>query len=227
VGLIHGSVAIPGKTERDDVVITTDEIAASGLDYLALGHWHSAQSGRAGQTTWAYPGAPEPVAVDQDGAGEVCLVRLADGVEGPSSVKGERVREGRTVFRRMQLDAGSLASQEDLIARIEESADPDLVLAVEVVGIAPDQLEIVPEEVERRLAPAFLHLRVSDRSVGDLGGGPTLPEDTVAGRFIADLEARIREADAAADAAAAEDARAVLRLGRRMLLEDPDHVTLA
>jgi DNA repair exonuclease SbcCD nuclease subunit len=227
VGMIHGSLRIPGRVEQDGVIFSEAEVAASGLDYLALGHWHSAQSGRAGQTTWAYPGAPEPVAVDQDGAGEVCLVRLADGVEGPSSVKVERVRVGRTVFRRMQLDAGSLASQEDLIARIEESADPDLVLAVEVVGIAPDQLEIVPEEVERRLAPAFLHLRVSDRSVGDLGGGPTLPEDTVAGRFIADLEARIREADAAADAAAAEDARAVLRLGRRMLLEDPDHVTLA
>jgi hypothetical protein len=227
VGMIHGSLRIPGRVEQDGVIFSEAEVAASGLDYLALGHWHSAQSGRAGQTTWAYPGAPEPVAVDQDGAGEVCLVRLADGVEGPSSVKVERVRVGRTVFRRMQLDAGSLASQEDLIARIEESADPDLVLAVEVVGIAPDQLEIVPEEVERRLAPAFLHLRVSDRSVGDLGGGPTLPEDTVAGRFIADLEARIREAVAAADAAAAEDARAVLRLGRRMLLEDPDHVTLA
>lgn len=227
VGMIHGSLRIPGRVEQDDVLFSEAEVAASGLDYLALGHWHSAQDGRAGETTWAYPGAPEPVAVDQDGAGEVCMVRLADGIAGSASVKVERVRVGRTIFRRLQLDATELASQEDLVARIAASADPDLVLAVEVVGIATDQLEIVPEEVERRLASSFLQLRVRDRSVGDLTAGPPLPEDTVAGRFIVDLEARIADAERRADPAAAEEARQVLRLGRRLLLEDPDHVTLA
>jgi hypothetical protein len=77
------------------------------------------------------------------------------------------------------------------------------------------------------VAGSFLQLRVVDRSVGELPGGPALPTDTVAGRFIADLEARISMAEQADDAAAAEDARQVLRLGRRLLLEDPDHVTLA
>jgi DNA repair exonuclease SbcCD nuclease subunit len=227
VGMIHGSLRIPGRVEQDDVLFSEAEVAASGLDYLALGHWHSAQQGRAGGTTWAYSGAPEPVAVDQDGAGEVCLVRLEDGIAGQGSVKLERVRVGQTVFRRLQLDAAELASQEDLVARIAASADPDLVLAVEVVGIGPDQLEIVPEEVERRLAPSFLQLRVRDRSVGDLTAGPPLPEDTVAGRFIIDLETRIADAERRADSAAAAEARQVLRLGRRLLLEDPDHVTLA
>lgn len=227
VGMIHGSLRIPGRVEQDDVIFSEAEVAASGLDYLALGHWHSAQSGRAGGTTWAYPGAPEPVAVDQDGAGEVCLVRLEDGIDGSASVKVERQRVGRTVFRRLEVDASGLASQEELVARIVESADADLILAVEVVGIAPDLLEIVPEEVERQLAGSFLQLRVKDRSVGDLSTGPALPEDTVAGRFIADVEARIRAAEQGADAAAAEEARQVLRLGRRLLLDDPDHVTLA
>ena len=37
VGLIHGSLAIPGKTDADEVVFTAAEIAASHLDYLALG----------------------------------------------------------------------------------------------------------------------------------------------------------------------------------------------
>ncbi|MCI0345210.1 MAG: DNA repair exonuclease, partial [Chloroflexi bacterium] len=37
VGLLHAALAIEGKTDGDDVVITTDEIAASHLDSLALG----------------------------------------------------------------------------------------------------------------------------------------------------------------------------------------------
>jgi len=53
IGMVHGSIAIPGKTEHDEVVITTDEIAATGLDYLALGHWHSTQKGKAGAVTYA------------------------------------------------------------------------------------------------------------------------------------------------------------------------------
>jgi DNA repair exonuclease SbcCD nuclease subunit len=227
VGMIHGSLRIPGKVEQDEVLFTEAEVAASGLDYLALGHWHSAQHGRAGDTTWAYPGAPEPVAVDQDGAGEVLLVRLEDGVGRGSSVQLERERVGRTVFRRIQLDAAVVASQEALVRRLAEEADPDLVLAVELVGLAPDRFEVSPEEVEQALADRFLQLRVRDRSVPELTPGPTLPGDTVAGRFIADVEAQVQEAERRGDAAAAAQALAVLRLGRRLLLDDPDHVTLA
>jgi DNA repair exonuclease SbcCD nuclease subunit len=225
--MIHGSRQIPGKVDRDDVLFTDDEIAASDLDYLALGHWHSFSQGRAGSTVWAYSGAPEPVAVDQDGAGSVCLVRLEDGVGGRSSVRVDRVAVGRTVNRREDIDAATIGSQEALVARIAEMADADLILRVAIVGIAPDTLEIDVTEVQQALAPSFLHVRVVDRSATELAAGPNLPEDTVAGRFISDLEAKVRAAEAISDKAAAEQARQVLRLGRRLLLGDPDHVTLA
>ena len=45
IGVLHAAVAIPGRTDGDEVVVTVEEIAASGLDYLALGHWHCAQVG--------------------------------------------------------------------------------------------------------------------------------------------------------------------------------------
>lgn len=227
VGMIHGSRQIPGRVDRDDVLFTDDEIAASELDYLALGHWHSFSQGREGSTTWAYPGAPEPVAVDQDGAGSVCLVRLEDGIAGTSSVRVDRVAVGRTVFRTEEVDAATLGSQVELADRLGEMADSDVVLRVSIVGLAPDNLEIDTGEVERELATSFLHVRVRDASVAEIAAGPEMPEDTVAGRFIADLESRSRTAEANGDTKAAEEARAVLRLGRRLLLADPDHVTLA
>ncbi len=46
--MVHGAIAIPDRTDRDEVVVTKEEIAATGLDYLALGHWHSSQKGKAG-----------------------------------------------------------------------------------------------------------------------------------------------------------------------------------
>lgn len=225
VGMIHGSRRIPGKVETDEVIITDAEIAASGLDYLALGHWHSYSSGRSGDTVWAYPGAPELVAVDQDGAGSVCLVRLADAASG--SVHVERLRVGQTVFRAEAVDAAETASQDELVQRLAELADPDLILHVSIAGIAAGTLDIDSAEVERALAPSFLHVHVQDRSTIELEAGPDLPADTVAGKFIADMESRVRAAEAKGDPESAEQARQVLRLGWRLLLDDPDHVTLA
>ncbi len=98
VGMIHGSLHVPERTEHDEVVFTSDEIAASHLDYLALGHWHSTQRGRAGTTLWAYSGAPEPVAVDQDRAGNVLLISLEER-DGGRHVTVEERRVGRTTVR--------------------------------------------------------------------------------------------------------------------------------
>jgi DNA repair exonuclease SbcCD nuclease subunit len=226
VGMIHGSRRLPGVVEEDDVIFSDEEVAASGLHYLALGHWHSFSSGRAGSTTWAYPGAPEPVAVDQDGAGHACLVSLGGGADDGEDVSVEKIAVGRTVFRSERIDAADAGSAAQLTERLRRLADPDLVLQVSIEGIAPDTLEIDADEIERALAGSFLHVRVRDRSATELDEGRDLPEDTVAGRFVLDLHARIEAAEASDDEEAAEQARQVLRLGRRLLLDDPDHVTL-
>lgn len=227
VGLLHAAIAIEGKTDHDDVVITLEEIAASHLDYLALGHWHSTSKGKAGSTTYAYAGAPEPVALDQDRAGNVLLVSL-DAAGGKKQVTIEERRVGRTHFERMRLDAATVGSQPALIAKLAERADPDLVLDVELIGIRPDELDLHVEEVESELADRFLKIRVRDRSVAPLPDAHLAPPDTVLGAFIRDLEARIAEVEAAdvdatgagptaAEAEMAGELRDALRLGRLLL----------
>jgi DNA repair exonuclease SbcCD nuclease subunit len=221
IGMVHGSIAIPGKTDRDEVVITTDEIAASGLDYLALGHWHSAQIGKAGTVTYAYAGAPEAVALDQDRAGKVLLIECsADATT--RSVKVQEHPVGATRFERLELDASGLTSQPTLIATLTAKADPDVVLDVRLVGVRPDELDLDTDEVETALAGSFLKIRVRDVSMPALTEGVLPSVDTVAGAFIRDLEARIAELEAAADRSPARTAEAAelrdaLRLGRLLL----------
>ena len=217
VGMVHGSLAIPDRTDRDEVVFTREEIAATGLDYLALGHWHSAQQGRAGGTTWAYAGAPEPVAVTQDGAGKVLLVELAE-AGGTRTVTIAERAVGRTRFEKLAIDAATVADQPAVIAAIGAKADPDLVLDVRLTGVRPDDLDCSTDEIEDQLKGSFLKLRVRDQSTPALTQGSLPSPDTIPGAFIRNVEGRIAEleaADASADEAA--ELRDVLRLGRLLL----------
>jgi exonuclease SbcD len=216
IGMVHGSISIPGKTDRDEVVITTEEIAASGLDYLALGHWHSAQSARAGKVTYAYPGAPEAVALDQDRAGKVLLVELDERNEQKRVTVAEH-QVGRTRFSKTEVDAATIDSQPALVTTLAAAADPDLVLDVRLVGVRRDELDLNLEEMEAALAPSFLKVRVRDGSVPALTEGPLPSEDTIAGAFIRDLEARIAQLEAAGSTEEAAEHRDALRLGRLLL----------
>ena len=204
VGLLHAAVAIPGQTDGDEVVITTAEIGASHLDYLALGHWHSFNQAKVAGTVYAYSGAPEPVALHQDRAGQVLLV----GLDQPDGVKRVDVtprQVGRTRFERLDVDAAALASQPALVEALAGRADPDLVLDVRLIGVRPDELDLEIDEVERELDDRFMRLKVRDRSIASLTAGPIPPADTVLGTFIRDLEARIAEVEAAAEAGAVEE----------------------
>ena len=216
VGLVHGAIAISGKTDRDEVVITREEIAGSGLDYLALGHWHSAQQGTASGVTYAYSGAPEPIALDQDRAGKVLLVTLEE-VGGAKTVTVDERQVGRTRFDRSEIDAASLTSQPELVSRLAARADPDLVLDVRVAGVRPDELDLDTDEVEAQLKPSFLKVRVRDVSLPALTEGALPPADTIAGAFIRDVEGRIAELEASNQAGEAAELRDVLRLGRLLL----------
>ncbi len=216
VGLLHAALAIPGQTHGDDVVVTQEEIAATHLDYLALGHWHSTTKGKAGKTIYAYSGAPEPIAVDQDRAGNVLLVGL-DAPDGKKRVTIEERKVGKTRFERQQLDAAAVGSQPQLVAKLAEQADPDLVLDVELIGVRPDELDLHVEEVESQLAGRFLKIRVRDRSVAPLPEGVLPSQETVLGAFIRDLEGQIAEVEATDDTDTAGELRDALRLGRLLL----------
>lgn len=219
VGMVHGSLAIPDRTDRDEVVVTREEIEATGLDYLALGHWHSAQQGKAGSTTYAYAGAPEPVAVTQDGAGKVLLVELDEKAGARTVTIDERV-VGKTRFEKLDIDVAGLAGQPALVDLITAKADPDLVLDARLTGVRPDELDLSIDEVEERLKSRFLKLRVRDLSMPALTEGVLPSPDTIPGAFIRNVEGRIAELEADGSGTAVTDAaelRDVLRLGRLLL----------
>jgi hypothetical protein len=170
----------------------------------------------AGAVTYAYPGAPEPVALDQDRAGKILLVEL-DEVGGNRTISVDERQVGRTRFEKVEIDASTVATQHALVDALAARGDPGLVLDVRLTGVRPDELDLDTDEIEAALAMAFLKVRVRDRSMPALTNGPLPSPDTIAGSFIRDLEARIQELEAAGSTAEAGEVRDALRLGRLLL----------
>ena len=168
---------------------------------------------------YAYSGAPEPVAVDQDRAGKVLLVTLEERDGAKAVAIDERV-VGRTSFMSLDVDAATVASQPALIDMLRATADPDQVLDVRLIGVRPDTLDLEPLEVEQTLKAAYLRVRVRDASRPALTEGALPPAETIAGAFIRSVEGRIADLEASGDDPAQREAvelRDALRLGRLLL----------
>lgn len=72
--VLHGDAQLPSSPYNS---ITKDDIAESGLNYLALGHIHQASSlCRAGQTHYAWPGCPMGRGFDETGKKGILLGEL-------------------------------------------------------------------------------------------------------------------------------------------------------
>lgn len=75
IGMAHGYFVEEEGVERSSL-ITPQEVAASGLDYLALGHVHVFGDRSQGATKACYPGTPSPLHFSVNGGGSVALIIL-------------------------------------------------------------------------------------------------------------------------------------------------------
>jgi DNA repair exonuclease SbcCD nuclease subunit len=76
LGVAHGALRIEGRYQPEDHPIALDAARRLGLDYLALGHWHSTFQLDA---RTAYSGAPEPTGFGERDSGNVLLVDVEAG----------------------------------------------------------------------------------------------------------------------------------------------------
>jgi DNA repair exonuclease SbcCD nuclease subunit len=77
IGLAHGSFEGVGGDDLE-LPIPRNAVSRAGLDYLALGHWHSLALFPDGNgiTRTAYPGTPEPSRFGERDSGKVLIVEI-------------------------------------------------------------------------------------------------------------------------------------------------------
>lgn len=159
--------------------ISEEDIALSGLDYLALGHTH-AYSGikREGKTYYAYPGCPEGRGFDELGQKGVIVGTVSIG----SVDLDFRPIKGRQ-YRIFNID---LTDAENMRAKVfssfpGEDCSDDIVRII-LRGAWDEGID--ERELQEELAPRFFHVTVRDEThLGrDIWDG--LTDDTLTGLFL-------------------------------------------
>jgi len=158
IAMVHGTFYIPGKAEEDDHVFRLEEVKASGMHYLALGHWHRVYSCSEKPPAW-YSGPPEWIS-DQKEKGAVLLVSLSDS----GGVKVEPKMVGLRDYDEVEIDVSGIQDIAKLKARISEGAHQNLVRKAIIRGLRDAELIINPEELEDELGEEFFHLEFDNQS---------------------------------------------------------------
>jgi DNA repair exonuclease SbcCD nuclease subunit len=179
IAMAHGSFYIPGKAAEDDHVFRLEEVKASGMNYLALGHWHEIYKCSEEPLAW-YPGPPEWIDQNQKQRGAVLLVSLLDSGE----VKVEHKKLGLRDYNEVEIEVSGIQDIEKLKARISEGANQNLVRRATLKGLRDAELIVNPEELETELGEKFFHLSVMDKSHPKSGEVTEDEERLIRNRFI-------------------------------------------
>ena len=173
LAVLHGNVGQDG----DYGPISPADIAASGLDYLALGHVHQGSGlQKAGNTFWAYPGCPEGRGFDELGEKGVLYVEAE-----PGRVTSRFIPLAKVRYEIIPVDITGAEGALSNILEVLPGRTSDLIcrLVLTGEGEAPDLANL-----ERMLASEFYGLSLIDNTRLPRDLWARREEDALTGLFL-------------------------------------------
>ncbi len=162
IGITHGALAIPGEHQPNDFPVALNAASRAGLDYLALGHWHTHQVCDNGRLIMS--GTPEPDDFNQTEAGCVWLVEIETHGATP---KLEKIPVATLQWESLELDFVDLdASRQALEAKLDQLRPraKQTVIRVTLRGtVSPGDLETTQQRLEATLEP-FLVWKIQNET---------------------------------------------------------------
>lgn len=169
--------------------ITEAQIAASGLDYLALGHVHRCSGPRqAGKTAYGWPGCLMGRGFDESGEKGYIL-----GVLDENGCRTQFFPLPGRLYRNLRVQVGS-----DAAAAIEAALPQDPSHDIYRIFLEGESEPIDPQALQRRFRDRFFGLSIVDETVPKQTLWAGIGDDTLRGLFLRELKLRY---DRAADAA--------------------------
>ncbi|MFN4033273.1 MAG: exonuclease SbcCD subunit D [Fimbriimonadales bacterium] len=156
IALMHGSMPAAGDTGD----IEPDWIAQSGLDYVALGDWHSPQDWSQGDTGCWYSGAPEMILPRQQLPAVMLVVEVAQGQ--PARVQPIAIGEARPIHGAsngiLDWDVSGSTDTLSLMEALRALLTPETVARIRLTGRWQGDAPLNLESLTEMLQPHCLWL---------------------------------------------------------------------
>lgn len=201
IGLLHGEV---DPADQRYNPIRREEIASSGLRYLALGHIHKrAEPKQYGQTLCAWPGCPEGRGFDELGE-----KGFYEGAFDGGKVSLSFVPFAQRRYEILDIDVTGRSPRSAVEAVLPKDTENDLY-RIRLTGETGEGGSD-PKALETALAGRFYALEVQDHTRIAADVWARAGEDSLRGLFLRELRARW---DGAADDAERESITQAVRFG--------------
>lgn len=188
---LHGEV---GRKDSLYDPISEEQLAASGLDYAALGHIHRASGlKKAGDTWYSWPGCPEGRGFDECGEKTVNIVTLDDA--GGCELKTVSIAARH--YRVLRVDVSEADPLLSIVTQLPDDTVKDVyrIVLTGETETAPDLTRLYAN-----LSEMFFELQLRDETRLRQSVWAGAGEDSLRGIFLKKLRARY-------DAAESEEAR--------------------
>lgn len=160
IGVAHGNLQV-SFIEDANFPIPPDRTRLSGLDYLALGEWHSLfqHPDKNGINRTVYPGTPETTKFGEDQSGHCLLVEI----DAPGSTPHiNPVQVGAVNWEKREVEVTGLTDARYLEAELKSIPEPENhVIYLQLRGVTDQETISYLSQLEDHYHDYFLKLQVS------------------------------------------------------------------
>lgn len=201
--VLHGEALAPFSVYNP---ITAAQIAASGLDYLALGHVHKGGSTKQGKTLCAWPGCTMGRGFDETGEHGALEVTVSE-----SGCRTSFVPLCAGKYEVLSVKVG-----EDPLTAIQLKLPADTAKDVYRIVLKGESAGVDLSALQTALSPRFFGLELQDKTVPPVDLWAAAGEETLKGAFLRLLKAKY-------DAAVTESERGEIAYAARTGLALMEH----
>jgi len=190
----HGDTSSPSSKNGP---ITKQEIAASGFDYIALGHIHMPTGVlKEGNTSYAYPGCIEGRSFDEPGHHGALI-----GTIGKGEVNLKTIQLSRRRYETLNVDISKAVSKSSAIDIIRAKVRPfgnDTAIRIIMTGTVSEPFVISPAEVGKGYGYPF-QMELIDSTFPEINLTGLEKDTTLRGVFYSRMTERLGKCDAGSD----------------------------
>ena len=174
---IHGEVGTPDSRYNP---MSEEDIASSGMDYIALGHVHAASGlKKAGNTFYSQPGCPEGRGFDECGEKTVNMIELSEG-----ECRLDKVSIASRKYEQMEIDITGTDPAVAIQLALPDDTIRD-IYRITLKGEASSPVNI--HRLETVFLGLFFALQLIDKTVTPRDIWESAGEDTLRGIFLKKL----------------------------------------